>query len=251
MLICKRNPLDWRSKLVNWLYCRVNSVPRCWEKLDFHFKCWTYPPEVKTVRPKKTLAIPQDRKRSSSWPMIFQGKSVKLCNGVFPMVFLQHSPNALRKFQAWVQLKRMVESCCFVQKIGSDGRPQWLRGGRDIYDIYIYISYDITQNITKDDTKMILFWMQNIETQFLNGKEKNHTIWRFWRLDLLLQYGHPRLYMAIQRAAGQIAELRSQTHAEPLQTEVSLFRNKNLWNKNRSSLEYYWACHFFGKNIQP
>lgn len=30
-------------------------------------------------------------------------------------------------------------------------------GGRDIYDIYIYISYDITQNITKDDTKMILF----------------------------------------------------------------------------------------------
>eukprot|EP00435_Cladocopium_sp_Y103_P005410 s1326_g1.t2 len=29
-----------------------------------------------------------------------------------------------------------------------------------------------------------------------------------------------KLYMAIQRAAGQIAELRSQTHAEPLQTEV-------------------------------
>ena len=28
--------------------------------------------------------------------------------------------------------------------------------------------------------------------------------------------------MAIQRAAGQIAELRSQTHAEPLQTEVCL-----------------------------
>ena len=103
--------------------------------------------------------------------MIFQGWSVQLCNGV-THVFLQHS---LRSEEisglgaAETDGGKLLGPVQFSDRMGSAFAGG---GGRDIYDIYIYISYDITQNITKDDTKMILFWMQNIETQFLTARKK-------------------------------------------------------------------------------